>query len=273
MLKTALKYTFFSLILAVSTVSVRTLAEDTRGEVIAVDGSVHVIDAAGDRRSVEQAGFVLREADTIVTEEGANAVIQFDDGALSVLEEKSRLRVEKTRWLSHLGGRIYFTFRKIFNGERQIKTRFATLGIRGTTFIVYDDDQGQGVALQEGMLDIESSGPVFEIYRQRELDEFEAFKQQVQQEQEKLRDEFDDFKMKLSREFIEYRDSFALHPGHVVRFVGARVDESMIDEGVEADFENFEAIAGELLEEFRARSQQQKEMIEQEQVLDDEDFE
>ena len=273
MLKTALKYFFFSLTLAVSIFSARTLAGDARGEVIAVDGSVHVIDAAGDRRPVQQPGFLLREADTIITDEGANAVVRFDDGALSVLDEKSRLRIEKTRWLSHLGGKIYFTFRKFFNGKRQVRTRFATLGIRGTTFIVYDDDRGQGVALQEGLLDIESSGPVFEIYRQRELDEFEAFKKQVQQEQEELRDEFDEFKMQLSREYIEYRESFALNPGHVVRFVGARVDESRIDDDIKADFESFEAIAGELLEEFRARSQRQKEMIEQEQSLDDEDFE
>ena len=54
----------------------------------------------------------LREMDTIVTKEGGRVVLRFDDGALSSLDEKSRLRVEKTNWFSYLGGKIYFTFKK-----------------------------------------------------------------------------------------------------------------------------------------------------------------
>ena len=52
--------------------------------------------------------------DTIVTKNGGSIVVQFDDGALSVLDEKSRLRVEKTSWFSYLGGKVYVTFEKTF---------------------------------------------------------------------------------------------------------------------------------------------------------------
>ena len=211
--------------------------------------------------------------DTVATAEGSHAIIRFDDGVLSVLNEKSRLRVEKTSGLSHLGGAIYFTFRKVFNGKRQIRTRFATLGIRGTTFIVYDDDDGQGVALQEGVLDIESNGAAFEIYRQQQLDEFEAFKQDVQQQQQELRQEFDGYKKQQTQKFIEYTDNFTLQPNHVVRFDGARVSESMIGESVKEDFEDFEMIAGELLQEFREQTRRHQEMLENKQKLDEEDFE
>ena len=271
-MRKAFKHLFSSITLFALILSTGTLAEDFRGEIVGVDGCVHIINADGDRKAVEQTGLVVRESDTVVTDAGANAVIRFDDGVLSVLDEKSRLRVEKTSWLSHLGGRIYFAYRKVFNGERQITTRFATLGIRGTTFIVYDDDDGQSVALQEGVLDIESQGPAFEMYRRQQIDEFEAYRQEVQQGKQAVRDEFDQYKKELSQEYVEYLNSFTMEPNYIVRFDGTQVSDSLIDEEVEADFENFEAIAGELLEEFRIKAQSHREQLQNQQLLDEDDF-
>lgn len=239
-------------------------AEELRGKVIKVDGDVHIIDARGDRHTVEESRFLVREMDTIVTAEGGNAIVRFNDGVLSVLDEKSSLQVEKTRWLSHLGGTIYFTFRKVFGEPRQVKTKFATLGIRGTTFIIYDDDSGQGVALQEGLLDIESPGEAFEIHRQQELDEFEDFKRKTLQQQQDMRQEYADYSKQMQREFVEYKKSFTLQPNHMIWFDGARVEDSAIDENVNAEFENFEAIAGELLEEFREQAQAYRQRMEEE---------
>jgi hypothetical protein len=264
MLQEAFKY-----FLSVSTILVLIFsacanAEELRGKVIRADGAVHIMDDKGHHHTVEESGFTVREMDTIVTAEGGNAIVRFNDGVLSVLDGNSRLRVEKTRWLSHLGGKIYFTFSKVFGKSRQVKTRFATLGIRGTTFIIYDDDNSQGVALLEGLLDIESPGPAFEIHRQQSLDEFESFKQQVLQQQQDLQQQYDDYRKQMQHEFIEYKQSFTLQANHVIRFDGVRVDETVIDENVKAEFENFEAIAGELLDEFRDKSRLQRERMEEE---------
>ena len=248
-------------------------ADEYSAKVIKADGEVHVIDADGQRHTVDESGFHVREMDTIVTAEGGNAVVSFDNGVMSVLDENSRLQVEKTGWLSHLGGRIYFTFKKVFGKSRQVKTRFATLGIRGTTFIIYDDNNGQGVALQEGLLDIESPGPVFEIHRQQQLDDFETFKQQALQQQQDMRREYDDYRDQVQRDFIEFKSNFTLQPNRVIRFDGVRVDETAIDENVKAEFDNFEAIAGELLQEFRGKSQAHRQRMEEEQkakALEDE---
>jgi hypothetical protein len=244
-----------------------------RGEVIKAEGEVHIVDASGERKDVDETSFPVREMDTIVTAEGGSAVVRFTDGALSVLDENSRLQVEKTNWLSHLGGRIYFTFRKVFGERRQVKTRFATLGIRGTTFIVYDDDNRQGVALEEGLLDIESPGPAFEIHRQQQLDEFEAFRQEVLQQKQALQREYDDYKEQVKSEFLEYKTSFSLHPNYVIQFDGIRIDESMFDDKIRAEFESFEAVAGELLNEFREQAYRYRGQLDNEQMLDDEDFE
>jgi len=264
MLQEAFKYFLFASTILVLIFSACANAEELSGEVIRADGAVHIIDARGNHHTVEESRFPVREMDTIVTAEGGNAIVRFNDGVLSVLDGNSRLRVEKTRWLSHLGGKIYFTFSKVFGKPRQVKTRFATLGIRGTTFIIYDDDNGQGVALQEGLLDIESPGPAFEIHRQQALDEFEDFKQQALQQKQDLQQEYDDYRKQMQREFIEYKKNFTLQPNHVIRFDGVRVDETVFDENVKAEFENFEAIAGELLDEFREQSRAHRERMEEE---------
>jgi len=143
-----------------------------------------------------------------------------------VIDEKSSLRVEKTNWLSHIGGKIYFTFKKVFGPTRQVKSKFATIGIRGTTFIVYDDESGEGVALQEGELEVESPGEAFEIHKQRELTEYEAFLEEARQRQQALQDEFDTYKKDIKKEFVEYKKSFTLKANRVISFDGNRVDET-----------------------------------------------
>ncbi len=258
---------FFSATLLLLIFSTCVYADEFSARVISADGDVAIINADGHRHVVEQAGIPVRETDTVVTAEGSNAIVRFDDGVMSVLDENSRLRVEKNGWLSQLGGKIYFTFRKVFGQSRKVKTRFATLGIRGTTFIIYDDDTGQGVALQEGLLDIESPGPVFEIHRQQQLDEFETFKQQALQQQQDMNREYDDYRNQVQHEFIEFKNNFTLQPGRVIRFDGVRVDETVIDENVKAEFDNFETIAGELLQEFREQSQVHRQRMEEEQKV------
>jgi len=271
-LHSSFKYYLSTLTILVVIFSATAQTEEYRGEVVKANGEVHIIDAEGKRRRVEESSFIVREMDTIVTAEGGNAIVRFNDGVLSILREKSRLQVEKANWLSHLGGKIYFTFRKVFSERRQVKTRFATLGIRGTTFIIYDDDNGQRVALEEGLLDIESPGPVFEIHKQQALDEFEAFKQKTLQQKNQMRREFDDYKEQVQRDYIEYGTVFTLQPDHVIRFDGTRVDENLFDDNVTAEFEDFEAIAGELLDEFREQARQYREQMESVQMLDEEDF-
>jgi ferric-dicitrate binding protein FerR (iron transport regulator) len=243
-------------------------AEEFRGKVVKVKGDVHVIDAQGKRTRVDDSKFLVRELDTIVTDKGGNVIVQFNDGAMTVLDEKSSLQVEKTNWLSHLGGKIYFTFRKIFGQPRKVKTAFATLGVRGTTFIVYNDENGKGVALAEGQLEVESPGPDFEIHRKQQMDEFEAFKQQAHEQQQALKKEFDDYRNRMQKEFVEYKKNFTLEADHVIRFDGTRVDETTMDDNTKADFAAFEKEAGDMLIEFRKQASEYKEKMEQEQQQD-----
>ena len=229
---------------------------DARGKVLKFDGDVEVVDASGESRTIKENDEPVNEMDTIVTKDGARVIVQFDDGALSVLDEKSRLRVEKTSWFSYLGGKVYFTFKKVFGEPRQVKTRAATIGVRGTTFIISEigENGGETVALKDGLLDIESTGPVFEIHKQKQLDEFERFRLEQQAATEQMKDEFEQYKKQTLREFVEYRRKFTLRPDRVINLTGYRVDETAMTEANKADFEAFESAAEELIKNFRSRS-------------------
>lgn len=231
-------------------------AQEGRGVVLKTTGEVSIVNAQGEARNITGTDIVVHEKDTVTTGAGSQAVVRFNDGALSVLEERSSLQIESDNWLSHLGGKIYFTFRKVFSGSRQVKTNFSTIGIRGTTFIVYDNEEGEAVALQEGKLELESPGEEYEIHRKKPADDFAAFKQQAQADLEAMQKEYQAYKEQTMTEFVEYKKSFTLEASRVVRFDGKRVDESEMSEMQQNSFSDFEAIAGEMLESFRRQSQQ-----------------
>jgi hypothetical protein len=226
----------------------------SRGKILKFSGDVEVINAEGETRTVKSVDETLDEMDTIVTKKDARIVVQYNDGALSVLDEKSRLRVEKTNWFSYFGGKVYFTFKRVFGESRHVKTRAATIGVRGTTFIISEnsEQESESVALKEGLLDIESNGPVFELHKKREMDEFSQFKQQHEQEKQAMRDEFSQYKENTQREFIQYRRRFMLQPNRVITLSGYRVDEVAMGDTDNADFESFEAEAEELIKNFRS---------------------
>ncbi len=230
---------------------------EPRGKVLKLTGDVEVIDAKGETRVIKNVDEPLNEMDTIVTKNDASIVVRFNDGALSVLDEKSRLRVEKTSWFSYLGGKVYFTFKKVFGEDRRmVKTRAATIGVRGTTFIISENNEqnGESVALKEGLLQIESNGPAFEIHKQRMPDEFEQFKLEQQRQRQELQDAFERYKQQTMQEFVEYRREFTLRPNRVINLSGYRVDETAMTESNKADFESFETEAEDLIKNFRARS-------------------
>jgi len=217
-------------------------AENSRAKIVKVQGEVYVTNTSGDKRKVDSKEFLVNSNETVVTSKGSKAVVQFDDGAMSVLDEKSSLRVEKSGWLSQLGGKVYYVFRKVFGKEksRKVTTKFATIGIRGTIFIIDVETGNQQVALQEGKLNIESPDDDYEFLKPAAVTgDFNAYQKQEQETQQKLRDEFKDYKKSISKEFIEYKKNFDLEANKVVNFNGKRVDESDLDNDWKSSFDGF----------------------------------
>jgi len=105
--------------------------------------------------------------------------------------------------------------------------------------------------LKEGLLQIRSNGPAFEIHRQKNLDEFEQFKQDHLKSQSALQDEFDRYKQQAMKEFVEYRRDFTMQPNRVINLSGYRVDETVMTADNEKDFVSFESEAEEMIKNFR----------------------
>ncbi|MDH5388480.1 MAG: FecR family protein [Gammaproteobacteria bacterium] len=255
-----------ALVLGLLLHSALSYADEGRGQILKTSGIVKIINAQGEAREVTGSEVVVREMDIVSTGEGSQAVVRFNDGALSVLNEKSRLQVEKKNWLSHLGGKIYFTFRKVFGGERKVKAKFSTIGIRGTTFIVTDNEDAQSVSLQEGKLELESSGDDYEIHRKKSVDEFAAFKQEALDARKAMKSEYEDYKKQTMEEFVEYKKNFTMQANHVISFDGNRVDETEMGEKEQASFSDFESVAGEMLETFRRQSEEHRQQQEEKVV-------
>ncbi len=216
------------------------LAENFRARIVKVQGHVYVMNAEGEKREPQKMQFLVNSDETVVTDKNSKAVLQFDDGAMSVLDEASSLRVEKSGWLSQLGGRVYYIFRKLSGKKKpkKVRTKFATIGIRGTTFII--DETNQKVALQEGKLNIESLGDDYEIHKPvNTADDFAAFKKRTEKHQQALNNEFSDYKKSIGKEFIEYKKSFDLEANKVISFNGNRVNESDLNEDWESSFDRF----------------------------------
>jgi len=216
-------------------------ANDFRGRIVKAQGDVYIVDNNGNKRSPAKSQFLIHDNETLVTGKGGKAVVQFDDGALSVLSEKSKIKVEKSGWLSHLGGKIYYFFRKISAKKKpaRVNTSFTTIGIRGTTFIVYDEGDEKRVALEEGKLNIESLDQPYEIHKPTTADDFETFKKRMQKKRDALKQEYTEYKDKVSKDFIEYKKSFELEANRVISFSGNRVNETELSDFTKKEFTGF----------------------------------
>ena len=242
-----------SLVCILALFAINVQAGDFRGRIVKVQGEVYVVDNKGQKRSPEKSQFLVNTNETVITNKGGKAVIQFEDGALSVVNEKSKIKVEKSGWLSHLSGKIYYLFRKVSSKEktRKVKTGFTTIGIRGTTFIVYDEGDEQRVALEEGKLNLESNDKPYEIHKQEPAEDFESFKKNMQERSEALNQEYNEYKDKLSKDFVEYKKSFDLEANHIIDFSGNRVDETELTDSVKEEFEDYSNYAKDYINAYK----------------------
>lgn len=266
-MKTSLQL-IFSIILFIFSSQSLVQAENFRARIVKVQGQVYVVNSQGEKRLPKKQQFLVSSNETVVTQNGSKAVLQFDDGAMSVLGEKTSLKVEESGWLSQLSGKVYYVFRKIMGKQksRKIKTKFATIGVRGTTFIVDANMQNQQVALQEGKLNIESPGDDYEIVKeQAAADDFAAFKQRAVEKQKKLNQEYTDYKKSINQQFIEYKKSFDLEANKVVSFSGRRVSEDDLDNDWQASFDDFSTFSKDYIGAY-------KELNKETEADTDEDF-
>jgi len=104
---------------------------------------------------------VLCVNDHVLTGEESSAIITFADLSTVMMKEESEIVIaspqkEKTR-LEVLGGRIKMNVKKLFTGESiEVKSNLATVGIKGTTFILDVSDSKNILQVIEGTVEFTS---------------------------------------------------------------------------------------------------------------------
>ncbi len=212
-------------------------ASSSIGSVKSIEGNVKVKNEGSFKKSKVKVGLELKKGDLITTGKKASAVINLSDGSTLVLDKSSTLFFASVKLTEQQQGRVYYkiTSRDSKNAIK-VKTPFAIIGIKGTTFVVNVGDKSS-VKLKEGLVGIQSMKEEFELYRKAIRAEYNNYVNKQQSEYEKFLSEQNKGKAELTKEFD-------LQAGNTISFDGQKVDEKAFSKDDDAEFEHFEKLIG-----------------------------
>lgn len=210
------------------------------GSVEELQGKVKVKVSNSIKKVNVEKGYELQEGDILSTYKDSYAKILLADNSLLVLDADSMVHFSSVSDLQQKCGRVYYkiTSKKAKNSLK-VKTDFAIIGIKGTTFIVKASEDKE-VLLQEGVVGINSIKEEFELYRK------------------KINREFDDYKSKQMQGFQEYKSaysgyekvintkSFDLQKQNKLRFDDNVVKEDSFEKDDYQEFKYFEKLINEI---------------------------
>ena len=199
-------------------------------------GIVKVLPSNSIRKKKISKGYEISAGDMVLTYSHSNAIITLNDGSKIVLDKGSQARFASLKEIQHNGGSIYYNISK--RGSKnslKIKTQFAIIGIKGTTFIINDTNDSKNVALKEGLIGVTSIKEEFELHRKKVLEEYEKYK--MQQESG-----FEAYKKAAQDEIVTNVKEFELSQGKKIDFSGKRVDENQFEDDDSKNFDKFENI-------------------------------
>ena len=211
-------------------------ANEIVGSVENLKGSVKVKSKNSIRKVKIQKGFKIVKGDLIITSRHAFAKIKLTDSSEIVLDESSTISFDSVHDADQKGGKVYYriTSRDARNSLK-IRTQFAIIGVKGTTFIISATKKDSSLSLKEGVVGITSIKEEFELYRKKVQQEFENFMTQQQSG-------FEEYKRAQTFGFAEKTKSFDLHEGKTVSFDGNKASEKEWSKKDDEEFEYFQNI-------------------------------
>lgn len=242
------------LVLASIVASVPCLAADGRIEIVRAEGTVATSDAAGKKQKAVGAKAILPSGNTLTTGPNGRAVVRVGNSGYVVLEKNSKLAIdnsqEKAGFLRQLTGLIYYAMNTLKGDQKlEVRTEAATIGVRGTRFLVAVLPDRNEVDMRKGKVSISSTDGEFEIHKKAEQDEFEAYQQEARDAIAKEQRKFDEYKARTAQEFIEYKREFSLEANRMASFDGRQVVDRPLSAESVKDLESFESYADEWLKQ------------------------
>lgn len=226
-------------------------------ELVKVEGGVTVSDKPDGKQKAVASKSALPASPVLSTGADGRAVVRVGNTGFIVLEKNSRVEINNTNdrsgFFRQLTGMVYYAVNSIKGKDRtlEVRTKVATMGIRGTRFLVADTPDRLEVGMRKGTLAVQSPNAEFEIHKQAELDGFEAMKREGEAAVSKEKSDFNAYKESMQREFVEYKREFALGAGRMALFDGKRVDDRPLGGTTQQDMDALEGYAGEWLKEVR----------------------
>lgn len=205
------------------------------GQIVKIKGSVKILKSGSIAKSNATVGTKLFAKDIITTSEASKALVKLSNGTTITIDESSKLEITSVETMSQSAGKALYAVQKKYavNGTK-VSTDFATIGVKGTEFIVSSDEKDKRVSLKNGVVELKSIKGEFEIHKQKEADEYEAYMKSIGKEYEK-------YEESLKKEFIEYKASFEIKPNTTVSFDSNKAYQKKMGEEIEKEFKELES--------------------------------
>ncbi len=224
-----------------------------RIEIVKSDGEVTVSKSAGAQSKVVSAGKALPSVNTLSTGAGGRAVVRVGNTGYLVLEKNSSVEINAANtsasFFRQLTGKIYYAVNTLKGKSHtlEVRTKVATIGVRGTRFLVTDDTERNEIGMRKGEVNVATTGEEFEVHKQLAQEEWEAMKQEAQAAINKEKSDFETYKENTQKEFVEYKRELLLGADRMLAFDGKRVDDRPLGGDTKADMESLENYAGQWL--------------------------
>lgn len=210
-------------------------ASSALGSVDLVKGNVKIKSEGSFKKSQVNRGLEVKKGDLITTSKESNAVIKLLDGSTLVLDASSTLHFASADLAEQKEGKVFYkiTSRDAKNSLK-VKTPFAIIGIKGTTFIV-DSGENASVKLKEGVVGIQSIKEEFELCRKAVQAEYNKYLSEQEAAYQKYLNEQNKGVALMTKEFD-------LQAGNTISFDGKKVNESAWTKEDDVEFDRFEKL-------------------------------
>ncbi|MDH5464214.1 MAG: FecR family protein [Thiovulaceae bacterium] len=187
-----------------------------------VEGRAKVQTSQSIKKSNLNVGYELKKGDSIITYKTSKVVLLMQDKTKIVLDAYTKLTLLSESDYKQSGGKVFYkvTKRKGAKGLN-VTTPFAIIGVKGTEFVIEDNNTTGEVALNEGLIGVDS--PDKKPFELIDKDKVDA---KMGGSPDEVNAEFEAYKEQLYKEFAEYVSSFDLEPGKKLSFNGKQVLQS-----------------------------------------------
>ena len=193
------------------------------------DGQVSIKPANSIRRyTPDKTPISLCENDTIITFKGA-AKLKSNTSEITI-SSHSKVKIQSSD-AELLSGKSYFLIDKVAHGETiNFTTRLATIGVKGTSFLISDDGKTISVTMNEGEVSLTPKNGTFKLYEklnpllkesQESLEEqYQAFIREKEQGVNDMLNAFDSWVTQNEEAFRGYVNNLSLSKNKEVMVQG-----------------------------------------------------